>query len=169
LQANDIIEESDIASRDKLCFLLGEPGSFVADPSGEHTWQSFFRKNHHGSINIANILSRKEPIFSKELRRLQLVQEIVLLKRNITCCCGDAIFFTPLTSAATVADDILMKLRGLLMVVSTESINHELIEDGASKVPKKKDVEKTSGGSRKGKKKSNRSKKLTASSKPTKV
>ncbi|GJN39081.1 hypothetical protein PR202_gb28175 [Eleusine coracana subsp. coracana] len=59
-------------------------------------------------------------------------------------------------------------LRGLLMVVSTESINLELIEDGVSKAPKKKDVEKTSGGSRKGKKKSNSSKKLTVSSKPNK-
>ncbi|KAG2613587.1 hypothetical protein PVAP13_4KG367700 [Panicum virgatum] len=58
-----------------------------------------------------------------------------------------------------------MKLRGLLMVVSTESINLELIGDGASK---KKDVEKISGGSRKGKKKSNSSKKLTAAAKPSK-
>nr|CAB3468702.1 unnamed protein product [Digitaria exilis] len=74
-------------------------------------------------------------------------------------------FSSPLALAATAAGDILVKLRGLLMVVSTESINLELIGDGA---PKKKDVEKNSGGSRKGKKKSNTSKKLAASSKPSK-
>ncbi|XP_062178448.1 uncharacterized protein LOC133883223 isoform X3 [Phragmites australis] len=165
--ANEIAEGSDIASREKFCFCLGEPGSFVAD-TGECIRQPFFRKNRPASIDVANNLSCKKLIFAKELKRLQLVQEIVCLKSNITCCGGDAIFFTSLTSAATVADDILVKLRELLMVVSTESINLELIGDGASKALEKKGVEKTSGGSRKGKKKSNSSKKLTESSKPIK-
>nr|CAB3471125.1 unnamed protein product [Digitaria exilis] len=75
-------------------------------------------------------------------------------------------FSSPLALAATAAGDILVKLRGLLMVVSTESINLELIGDGA---PKKKDVGKNSGGSRKGKKKSDTSKKLAASAKPSKM
>lgn len=72
-------------------------------------------------------------------------------------------------SAGTVADHILMKLRGILMVVSTESINLELIGDEAPKAAKKKDVEKISGGSRKGKKKSSSLKKLITSSKQMKV
>uniref|UniRef100_A0A453SYK4 Polymerase nucleotidyl transferase domain-containing protein n=1 Tax=Aegilops tauschii subsp. strangulata TaxID=200361 RepID=A0A453SYK4_AEGTS len=93
--------------------------------------------------------------------------EIVCLKSNITCCGGDAIFLTSLMSAGTVADNILMRLRRLLMVVSMESINLELIGDGASNNPKK-NVEKTSVGSRKGKKKSSSSKKLAASSKSSK-
>ncbi|XP_062229516.1 uncharacterized protein LOC133927191 isoform X3 [Phragmites australis] len=166
--ANEIVEGSDIASSDKFCFCLGEPGLFIADTSCEHTRQSFFRKNRPVSIDAANILScKKKPIFAKELKRLQLVLEIVCLKSNIICCGGDAIFFTSLASACTVPGDILMKLCGLLMVVSTESINLELIGDGASEASKK-DVEKTSGGTRKGKKKSNSSKKLTASSKQSK-
>lgn len=170
MQANEIVEGSDIASSGKLCFCLGESGSFVADTSYESTRQSFFRKNRPGCIDVASILScEKKPIFAKELKRLLLVQQIVCLKSNITYCGGDAIFFISLASAGTVVDHILMKLRGLLMVVSTESINLELIGDGASKTPKKKDVEKTSGGSRKGKKKSSSSKKLTASAKPSKV
>jgi hypothetical protein len=161
-----MVERSDIAW-DSFSFCLGESGSFVADKSCECTRQSFFRKNRSCSIDIANTLScRKRPIFAKELKRLKLVEEIVCLKNNITCCGGDDIFFTSLALAPTAAGDILMKLRGLLMVVSTESINLELLGDGASK---KKDVEKTSGVSRKGKKKSNTSKKPTASSKPSKV
>ncbi|CAL5049227.1 unnamed protein product [Urochloa decumbens] len=163
--ANEMVEGSDIAW-DNFSSCLGESGSFVADKSCECTRQSFFRKNRACSIDIANILScSKKPIFAKELKRLKLVEEIVFLKNNITCCDGDAIFFTSLALAPTACGDVLMKLRGLLMVVSTESINLELIGDGA---PKKKDVEKTSGGSRKGKKKSNTSKKLTASAKPSK-
>ncbi|KAK8456121.1 hypothetical protein SEVIR_4G280100v4 [Setaria viridis] len=163
--ANEMVEGSDIAW-DSFSFCLGESGSFVADKSCECTRQSFFRKNRACSIDIANILScSKKPIFAKELTRLKLVEEIVCLKNNITCCGDDAIFFTSLALAPTAAGEILMKLRGLLMMVSTESINLELIGDGA---PKKKDVEKTSGGSRKGKKKSNTSKKLTASAKPSK-
>ncbi|KAG2613585.1 hypothetical protein PVAP13_4KG367700 [Panicum virgatum] len=163
--ANEMVEGSDIAWYN-FSFCLGESGSFVADKSCECTRQSFFRKNRDCSIDIANILScSKKPIFAKELKRLKLVEEIVCLKNNITCCGGDAIFFTSLSLAPTAAGDILMKLRGLLMVVSTESINLELIGDGASK---KKDVEKISGGSRKGKKKSNSSKKLTAAAKPSK-
>lgn len=161
-----MVEGSDIAW-DNFSFCLGESGSFVADKSCECTRQSFFRKNQDCSIDIANILScSKKPIFAKELKRLKLVEEIVCLKNNITCCGGDAIFFTSLSLAPTAAGDILMKLRGLLMVVSTEIINLELIGDGD---PKKKDVEKISGGSRKGKKKSNSSKKLTAAAKPSKV
>ncbi|XP_066350423.1 uncharacterized protein [Miscanthus floridulus] len=164
--ANEMVEGSDSASRDNFCFCLGEPGSFVADKSCECTRQSLFRKNHASSIDVANILScSKKPVFAKELKRLKLVEEIVCLKSNITCCSGDAIFFSSLVSAATTAGDVLMKLQGLLMVVSTESINLELIGDGA---PKKKDVEKTSGGSRKGKKKSSTLKKLTVSAKPSK-
>ncbi|XP_066371814.1 uncharacterized protein [Miscanthus floridulus] len=164
--ANEMVEGSDSASRDNFCFCLGEPGSFVADKSCECTQQSLFRKNRASSIDVTNILScSKKPVFAKELKRLKLVEEIVCLKSNITCCGGDAIFFSSLVSAATTAGDVLMKLQGLLMVVSTESINLELIEDGA---PKKKDVEKTSGGSRKGKKKSNTLKKLTVSAKPSK-
>ncbi|XP_039844406.1 uncharacterized protein LOC120704174 isoform X4 [Panicum virgatum] len=164
--ANEMVEGSDIAWYN-FSFCLGESGSFVADKSCECTRQSFFRKNRDCSIDIANILScSKKPIFAKELKRLKLVEEIVCLKNNITCCGGDAIFFTSLSLAPTAAGDILMKLRGLLMVVSTESINLELIGDGASK---KKDVEKISGGSRKGKKKSNSSKKLTAAAKPSKT
>ncbi|KAF8658684.1 hypothetical protein HU200_059158 [Digitaria exilis] len=163
--ANEMVEGSDIAW-DNFSSPLGESGSFVADQSCECTRQSFFRKNRACSIDIANILScSKKLAFAKELKRLKLVEEIVCLKNKITCCYGDAIFFTSLALAATAAGDILVKLRGLLMVVSTESINLELIGDGA---PKKKDVEKNSGGSRKGKKKSNTSKKLAASSKPSK-
>ncbi|XP_039807906.1 uncharacterized protein LOC120671596 isoform X2 [Panicum virgatum] len=163
--ANEMVEGSDIAW-DNFSFCLGESGSFVADKSCECTRQSFFRKNRDCSIDIANIMScSKKPIFAKELKRLKLVEEIVCLKNNITCCGGDAIFFTSLSLAPTAAGDILMKLRGLLMVVSTEIINLELIGDGD---PKKKDVEKISGGSRKGKKKSNSSKKLTAAAKPSK-
>nr|BAD45445.1 nucleotidyltransferase-like [Oryza sativa Japonica Group] len=94
--------------------------------------------------------------------------EIVYLKSNISNRSGDAIFFTKLMSAGTVADHILMKLRGILMVVSTESINLELIGDEAPKAAKKKDVEKISGGSRKGKKKSSSLKKLITSSKQMK-
>ena len=162
-----MVEGSDSASRDNFCFCLGEPGSFVADKSCECTRQSLFRKNRASSIDVANILScSKKPVFAKELKRLKLVEEIVCLKSNITCCSGDAIFFSSLVSAATTAGDVVMKLQGHLMVVSTESINLELIGDGA---PKKKDVEKTSGGSRKGKKKSNTLKKLTVSAKPSKV
>ena len=161
-----MVQGSDIAW-DNFSFCLGESGSFVADKSSECTRQSFFRKNRVCSIDIGNILScSKKPIFAKELKRLKLAEEIVFLKNNITCRGGDAIFFTSLALAATAGGDILMKLQGLLMVVSTESLNLELIGDGA---PKKKDVEKTSGGSRKGKKKSNTSKKLTASAKPSKV
>lgn len=160
--ANEMVEGSDSASRDNL----GEPGSFVANESCECTRQSLFRKNCASSVDGANILScSKKSVFYKELKRLKLVEEIVCLKSNITCCSGDAIFFTSLVSAATAAGDVLMKLQGLLMVVSTESINLELIGDEA---PKKKDVEKTSGGSRKGKKKSNTLKKLTTSAKPSK-
>ncbi|KAL6603675.1 hypothetical protein ACP70R_044036 [Stipagrostis hirtigluma subsp. patula] len=163
--ANEFGEGSDVASSN-FSFFLGEPGSFVADSSCEHTREPFFRKNRPGSIDVPNVLScKKKPMLAKELKRLQLLQEIVCLKSNITCCDGDAIFFTSLTSAATVADNILMKLRGLLMVVSMESINLELIGDGAPKASKKKDVEKTSGSSRKGKKKSSSSKRLPASSK----
>lgn len=162
-----MVEGSDSASRDNFCFCLGEPGSFVANKSCECTRQSLFRKNRACSIDAANILScGKKPVFAKELKRLKLVEVIVGLKNNITCCGGDAIFFTSLASAATAAGNVLMKLQGLLMVVSTESINLELIGDGT---PKKKDVDKTSGGSRKGKKKSNASRKLTASAKPSKV
>ncbi|KAF8687303.1 hypothetical protein HU200_042984 [Digitaria exilis] len=163
--ANEMVEGSDIAW-DNFSSPLGESGSFVADKSCECTRQSFFRKNRACSIDIANILScSKKLAFAKELKRLKLVEEIVCLKNKITCCYGDAIFFTSLALAATAAGDILVKLRGLLMVVSTESINLELIGDGA---PKKKDVGKNSGGSRKGKKKSDTSKKLAASAKPSK-
>ncbi|KAL6873773.1 hypothetical protein ACP4OV_013855 [Aristida adscensionis] len=164
--ANEIFEGSDIASSDGFGFFPGEPGSLIADSCCENTYQSLFRKNQPVPIDVANILScKKPPMFASELKRLQLLQEIVCLKSNIASLGGDAIFFTSLTSAATVADNILMKLRGLLMAVSTESINLELIGDGKPKSPKKKDIEKTSGGSRKGKKKSSSSKKLAASSK----
>ncbi|KAL5224127.1 hypothetical protein ABZP36_010766 [Zizania latifolia] len=166
--ANEIIEGSDIASSDRLSFSLGEPGS-LADTSYESTRQSFFRRNQSYCLDVSSILSRqKNPIFVKELKRLMLVQEIVCLKSNVSNCSGDAIFFTTLASAGTVADHILMKLRGILMVVSTESINLELTGCGASKTAKKKDVEKISGSSRKGKKKSSSSKKPTASSKQIK-
>ncbi|WVZ79006.1 hypothetical protein U9M48_026637 [Paspalum notatum var. saurae] len=164
--ANEMVEGSDITSRDNFCFCLGEPGSSVANKSCECTRQSFFRKNRACSIDVANILTcSKKPVFAKDLKRLQLVEEIVCLKNNITCCGGDVVFFTSLASAASATGDVLMKLRGLLMVVSTESINIELIGDGT---PKKKDVEKVTGGSRKGKKKSNSAKKLPASAKPSK-
>lgn len=160
LQANEI-EGSDVASSDS--------GSFLADSLYGSTRQSFFRKNQPGCGDVASILScKKKPAFAKELKRLLVLQEIVCLKSNITCCGGDAIFLTSLMSAGTVADNILMRLRRLLMVVSTESINLELIGDGASNNPKK-NVEKTSVGSRKGKKKSSTSKKLAASSKSSKV
>lgn len=161
-----MVEGSNIAW-DNFSSPLGESGSFVADQSCECARQSFFRKNRACSIDTANILScSKKLVFAKELKRLKLVEEILCLKNKITCCDGDAIFFTSLALAATAAGDILVKLRGLLMVVLTESINLELIGDGA---PKTKDVEKNSGGSRKGKKKSNTSKKLAASAKPSKV
>ncbi|KAM3214134.1 hypothetical protein ACQJBY_066521 [Aegilops geniculata] len=157
--ANEI-EGSDVASSDS--------GSFLADSLYGSTRQSFFRKNQPGCGDVASILScKKKPAFAKELKRLLVLQEIVCLKSNITFCGGDAIFLTSLMSAGTVADNILMRLRRLLMVVSTESINLELIGDGASNNPKK-NVEKTSVGSRKGKKKSSSSKKLAASSKSSK-
>ncbi|XP_044438231.1 uncharacterized protein [Triticum aestivum] len=157
--ANEI-EGSDVASSDS--------GSFLADSLYGSTRQSFFRKNQPGCGDVASILScKKKPAFAKELKRLLVLQEIVCLKSNITCCGGDAIFLTSLMSAGTVADNILMRLRRLLMVVSMESINLELIGDGASNNPKK-NVEKTSVGSRKGKKKSSSSKKLAASSKSSK-
>nr|CAB3502693.1 unnamed protein product [Digitaria exilis] len=72
-------------------------------------------------------------------------------------------FSSSLALAVTAAGGILVKLRGLLMVVSTETINLELIGDGAPT----KDAEKNRGGSRKGKK-LNTSKKLAASAKPSK-
>ncbi|XP_044961799.1 uncharacterized protein LOC123412906 isoform X1 [Hordeum vulgare subsp. vulgare] len=151
---------SDVASSDS--------GSFIADSLYGCTRQSFFRKNQPGCGDVASILScKKKPAFAKELKRLLVLQEIVCLKSNITYCGGDAIFLTSLMSAGTVADNILMRLRRLLMVVSTESINLELIGDGASNNTKK-NVEKTSAGSRKGKKKSSSSKKLAASSKSSK-
>ncbi|KAG8074968.1 hypothetical protein GUJ93_ZPchr0006g44953 [Zizania palustris] len=166
--ANEIIEGSNISSSDKFSFSLGEPGS-VAETSYESTRQSFFRRNRSCFLDVPSIMSeKKNPIFVKELKKLILVQEIVCLKRNVNNCGGDAIFFTTLTSAGTIADHMLTKLRGILMTVSMESINLELITDGASKTAKKKDVEKTSGGSRKGKKKSSISKKLTSSSKQIK-
>ncbi|XP_025810971.1 uncharacterized protein LOC112888836 isoform X4 [Panicum hallii] len=59
-----------------------------------------------------------------------------------------------------------MRARIMGAFFGKESINLELIGDGD---PKKKDVEKISGGSRKGKKKSNTLKKLTASAKPSKT
>ncbi|XP_015694239.1 uncharacterized protein LOC102706205 isoform X2 [Oryza brachyantha] len=167
--ANEIIEGTDIAPSDKFSFCLGEPGSFVAETSYESTRQSFFRRNRPCCLDVPSILScKKNPIFVKELQRLMLVQEIVYMKSNISNHSGDAIFFTTLMSAGTVAEHIFMKLRGILMVVSTESINLELIGDRAPKAAKKKDVEKINGGSRKGKKKSSSSKKLTTSSKQIK-
>uniref|UniRef100_A0A0E0LEH3 Polymerase nucleotidyl transferase domain-containing protein n=1 Tax=Oryza punctata TaxID=4537 RepID=A0A0E0LEH3_ORYPU len=167
--ANEITEGTDIASSEKFSFCLGEPGSFVAETYYESTRQSFFRRNRPCCLDVPSTLScKKNALFVKELQRLMLVQEIVYLKSNISNHSGDAIFFTTLMSAGTVADHILMKLRGILMVVSTESINLELIGDGAPKAAKKKDVEKISGGSRKGKKKSSNSKKLTTSSKQIK-
>ncbi|EEC81146.1 hypothetical protein OsI_24054 [Oryza sativa Indica Group] len=167
--ANEIIEGTYIASSEKFSFCLGEPESFVAETYYESTRQSFFRRNRPCCLDVPSTLScKKNPIFVKELQRLMLVQEIVYLKSNISNRSGDAIFFTKLMSAGTVADHILMKLRGILMVVSTESINLELIGDEAPKAAKKKDVEKISGGSRKGKKKSSSLKKLITSSKQMK-
>uniref|UniRef100_A0A0D9WT28 Polymerase nucleotidyl transferase domain-containing protein n=1 Tax=Leersia perrieri TaxID=77586 RepID=A0A0D9WT28_9ORYZ len=167
--ANEIIEGTEIASSDKFSFCLGERGLFVAETSYKSTRQSFFRKNRPCSLDIPSILSgKKNPIFVKELQRLMLIQEILSFKINISNLSGDAIFFTTLMSAGTVADHVLLKLRGILMVVSTESINLELIGDGEPKTAKKKDVDKVSGGSRKGKKKSSSSKKLTASCKQIK-
>ncbi|KAM0823912.1 hypothetical protein ACQ4PT_070551 [Festuca glaucescens] len=167
--ANEIGGGPDVASSGKSCLCLGESGSFGADSLCGSTRQSFFRKNQSGCANVASILScKKKPAFAKVLKRLLLLQEIVCLKSKITYCADDAIFLTSLMSAGTVADLILMRLRKLLMVVSTESINYELIGDGASNTPKKKDVEKTSGSSRKGKKKTSSSKKLVASSKTSK-
>ncbi|CAM0909318.1 unnamed protein product [Alopecurus aequalis] len=167
--ANEIGEGPDVASCGESCLCLGESGSFGADSLYGSTRQSFFRKNQSGCTDVANILScKKKPAFAKALKRLLLLQEIVCLKSKITYGCDDAIFLTSLMSAGTVADLILMRLRRLLMVVSTESINLELIGDGASNSPQKKDVEKTSGSSRKGKKKTSSSKKQVASSKSSK-
>ncbi|KQK17066.1 uncharacterized protein LOC100844132 isoform X2 [Brachypodium distachyon] len=168
--ANEIGEETDVALSDKFCLCLGESGSLVGDSFYGSTRQSFFRKRRPGCTDVTSILScKKKSTFAKELKRLLLVQEIACLKSNITYCGGDAIFLTSLMSAGTVADHILLRLRRLLMVVSTESINLELIGDGTSNTPKKKAVERSSGGSRKGKKKSSSSlKKLTASSKSAK-
>ena len=170
MQANEVGEGPDVALSDKSCLCLGESGSFVADSLYGSTRQSFFRKNQSGCTNVASILPcKKKPDFAKALKRLLLLQEIVCLRSKITYGGDDAIFLTSLLSAGTVADLILMRLRRLLMVVSTESINFELIGDGASNSPKKKDIEKASGSSRKGKKKTSSSKKLLASSKSSKV
>jgi hypothetical protein len=170
LQANEIGEGPDVAYSDKSGLCLGESGSFGADSLYGSTRQSFFRKNQSGCTDVASIRScKKKPAFAKALKRLVLLQEIVCLKSKLTYCGDDAVFLTSLMSAGTVADLILMKLRRLLMVVSTESITYELIGDGASNTPKKKDVEKTTGSSRKGKKKASSSKKLVASSKSSKV
>uniref|UniRef100_A0ACD6A745 Uncharacterized protein n=1 Tax=Avena sativa TaxID=4498 RepID=A0ACD6A745_AVESA len=167
--ANEIGEGPDVALRDKSCLCLGESGSFGANSLYGSARQSFFRKNQPCCTDVASILScKKKHAFANELKRLLLLQEIVCLKSKITYCCDDAIFLTPLMSAGTVSDLILMRLRRLLMVVSTESINFELIGDGASNTPQKTNVEKTSGSSRKGKKKISSSKKLVASSKSSK-
>lgn len=174
LLANEIVKGSNDVLRNEFCFCKLEAElqlRYGPTASWKRMRQSSFRRNLDLCLDIITAPSSGRPhILANYLNRLLVVQEISTI---LTCWLGGdedkALFFSTLESVDTISDHILRKLRGLLMAVSINYINLELMGDVKLKVLPQKSEEKLKAGCRRGKNKCRNSRKLSSTSKPSKV
>ncbi|XP_072977405.1 uncharacterized protein [Typha angustifolia] len=161
--ANAIMKGPDISLRNEFYFSTLEDGLTLQSNSSMSCQGSkkYFRRNlesHLDSISIPS--SGTHPNLPRYLKRLLVIQEIsAFLTCNHGHYEGKTLFFSTLGSAETVSDYVLRKLRGLLVIVSVNYINLELMGDMESKIIPKNEG-KSCVGSHKGKNKCRNSRKL---------
>nr|XP_010941141.2 LOW QUALITY PROTEIN: uncharacterized protein LOC105059516 [Elaeis guineensis] len=172
--ANEIVKGSNDALRNEFSFCKLEDELKVRYgpiASWQRVKQSLFRRNLDLSLDIMTMPSSRRPqILTNYLNRLLVVQEISTF---LTCWLSEsedkALFFSTLESVDTISDCIIRNLRRLLMVVSIDCINRELMGDVKLKALPHKNEEKRNVGCRRGKNKCHSSRKLSPTSKPSKV
>lgn len=99
--------------------------------------------------------SGRRQTLSKHLNCLLIIQEVSsLLEYHLTENEVNKIFFSTLSTAVTISDQISTKLQGLLMVIYTNYISVVLLGDAKAKTVPNKSSGKSSTSSHKGKKKS---------------
>ncbi|KAG1360849.1 hypothetical protein COCNU_09G003120 [Cocos nucifera] len=172
--ANEIVKGSDIASRNELCFGKLEAElqlRYGPTASWQRAKQSLSRRNPDLCLDIITAPSSRRPrTLAICLNMLLVVQEISTF---LTCWFSEyedeLLFFSTLESVDTFSDCIIRKLRGLLMAVSINYINLELMGDVKLNAILHKSEEKCNVDCRRGKNKCRSSKKLSCIPKPSKV
>ncbi|OVA19044.1 PAP/25A-associated [Macleaya cordata] len=112
---------------------------------------------------IQSQVSGKQSRWSNFCNCLFVLQEISSM--IVACQYGEyeneKLFFSTLGSIHTISDSILRKLRGLLMVISSDCLKLELFEGENMKSSEKKSIGKLGVGSRRGKGKNRNLRKLS--------
>jgi hypothetical protein len=126
LQANEIVKESEIFSKKKLLFFNHQLTS-----SWKTLKQSFFKRSRYPAtsddISLLPYRRKTDPLHI--INKLTVLYMISLLKRDVSHHGGNCLFFTTLAMAGSISDYVMAKLREVLMVVSIECTNLELLED----------------------------------------
>ncbi|KAJ4804100.1 Non-canonical poly(A) RNA polymerase PAPD5 [Rhynchospora pubera] len=129
--AEEIVKETENFSKKKLLFF-----NHLSPSCWETTKQSFFKRSRYSiTSDDISLLSYKRnsgpPLI---INKLVVLHIISLLKREVGHYGENCLFFTTLAMAGSISDYVLYKLRKVLMDVSVECTNLELLEDfGTSK------------------------------------
>ncbi|KAF3324772.1 Non-canonical poly(A) RNA polymerase PAPD5 [Carex littledalei] len=104
--------------------------------SWETIKQAFFKRSRYSATadDISLLPYKRKTSPPRVINRLAVLYMISLLKREVSHYGGNCLFFTTLAMAGSISDYVMTKLREVLMVVSAECTNLELLEDfGTSK------------------------------------
>lgn len=125
-QVNEIVKESENFSKKKLLFFNHQLTS-----SWETIKRSFFKRSRYSatSDDISLLPYKRKTSPPHVINKLAVLHMISLLKRDVSHYGGNFLFFTTLTTAGSISDYVMIKLRKILMVVSVECTNLELLED----------------------------------------
>lgn len=127
-QVNEIVEELENFS-EKLF-------SHQLTSSWETIKQAFFKRSRYSATadDISLLPYKRKTSPPRVINRLAVLYMISLLKREVSHYGGNCLFFTTLAMAGGISDYVMTKLREVLMAVSAECTNLELLEDfGTSK------------------------------------
>ncbi|XP_038970781.1 uncharacterized protein LOC103712263 isoform X2 [Phoenix dactylifera] len=171
--ANEIVKGSGIALRNEVCCCKLEAElqlRYGPTASWQRGKQSLSRRNPDLCLDIITAPSSRRPqTLAICLNKLLVAQEIsTFLTYWLSEYEDKALFFSTVESVDTFSDCIIRKLRGLLMVVSINYINLELMGDVRLNAILYKSEEKSNVGCRRGKNKYRSSKKLSSIPKPSK-
>ncbi|XP_058104484.1 uncharacterized protein LOC131248286 isoform X3 [Magnolia sinica] len=164
--ANEVIKGANDALKDEMGFLnvgAEQPLRYGPTPSCQSSMKALSGTDADVCLGIIPAsISGKPTSLSNAVNGLLVLQEMsaMILAYQHGEIEKEKLFFSTLGSVHTVSDFLFRRLRGFLMVLSSDYIKRELLGDDDLKAPMNKSKEKSGGGSRKGKNKGRNTKKL---------
>nr|DAD18506.1 TPA_asm: hypothetical protein HUJ06_019969 [Nelumbo nucifera] len=155
---NEIVKAANDTLGNEVCFCStrAEQSLMYSTISHQRTARMLSVAEAEICLVLPSPTSGKYGSLANLFKGLLVLQEISMMVSS--CRHGgyekERLFFSTLGSVLTISDCILRKLRGLLMVVSSDCIKLELLGEGKLKASINKSEQKLGAGSRRGKGKS---------------